>query len=201
MDVKLESLIERIKKEGTDEAKKSAKLIIDQAKENAKTIVREAKTLANHIVDQAETEVKKLKQNTENSLRQAARDLQLKIREELTALFDKVLKSKLSKDLDPDFMKELILKIVEGLIAKEGQVEVLSSKEDKQRLEKLLLSGLNQEAKKTITIRASKDIEKGFRIGIKGESAYYDFSDEAILESLKVFLNPAIASMLNSPNG
>lgn len=201
MDVKLESLIERIKKEGIDEVKKSAKVIIDQAKENAKAIVDEAKTLAKHVVQEAEIEAKRLQNNTESSLRQAARDLKLKIKEELILLFDKVLKSKISKDLSPDFMKEIILKVVDNLMAKEGQIEILSSREDKQKLEKLLLLGLKQEIKKTVIISAGKDIEKGFRIGIKGDSAYYDFSDEAISESLEVFLNPAIVSMLNSPDG
>lgn len=201
MDVKLESLIERIKKEGIDEVKKSAKVIIDQAKENAKAIVDEAKTLAKHVVQEAEIEAKRLQNNTESSLRQAARDLKLKIKEELILLFDKVLKSKISKDLSPDFMKEIILKVVDNLMAKEGQIEILSSREDKQKLEKLLLLGLKQEIKKTVIISAGKDVEKGFRIGIKGDSAYYDFSDEAISESLEVFLNPAIVSMLNSPDG
>ena len=201
MDVKLESLIERIKKEGIDEVKKSAKVIIDQAKENAKAIVDEAKTLAKHVVQEAEIEAKRLQNNTESSLRQAARDLKLKIKEELILLFDKVLKSKISKDLSPDFMKEIILTVVDNLMAKEGQIEILSSREDKQKLEKLLLLGLKQEIKKTVIISAGKDIEKGFRIGIKGDSAYYDFSDEAISESLEVFLNPAIVSMLNSPDG
>lgn len=201
MDVKLESLIARIKKEGSDEAKKSARQIIDQAKDNAAAIAGEAKALARDIISEAETQAKKLKENTESSLRQAARDLRLKLKEELTELFNKALKSKVGKDLNPNFMKELILKLVDGLLKKDGRVEILSSKEDKQKLEKLLEDGLREELKRPVTIKVSSDIEKGFRIGVKGDDAYYDFSDESILESLKVFLNPAIASMLNSPNG
>ena len=197
MDVKLEGLIEKIKKDGIEEANKASESIIHDAREKGELIKEEAKKEAAKIVDDARKEAQKIQANTESSLKQAARDLSLTLKNEITALFDKSLKKKISIQLDPEFLKELIVKLVDKFSPKEGIVlETLVSSKDKQKLQKLLLDALGDQAKEKIEIKVSKTIECGFRIGIKGESLYYDFTDESILESLKEFLNPAISSMI-----
>lgn len=202
MDVKLESLIEKIKKDGIEEAKKASQEIIQQAKKEASEIIKEAEKEAAKIREEAQEVAQKLKSNTESSLRQAARDLSLSLKEELKKLFDRLLKGKIGETLTPNFMKELILKMVDKWLAKEEvSLEVLVSKEDKEKLEELLFGELKKEAKNRIEIKVSKAIDRGFRIGIKGDAVHYDFTDESILESLKEFLNPTISAILDANNG
>jgi V/A-type H+-transporting ATPase subunit E len=202
MDTKLEGLINKIKKEGIDEAEKASEQILKDAQREAKAIVDEAKKKAEDIKKQAEEEAKKLKTNTESSLRQAARDLVLATKEQLVNLFNQTLKGNISDQLKPDFIKELIVKFVDKWTdKKKSALEILLSKEDKKKLEDLLLKEIKAKFKDSIEIKVSKTIDKGFRVGIKGETLHYDFTDESILESLKEFLNPTINSMLNSSNG
>ncbi|MFH1202004.1 MAG: hypothetical protein V1674_03840 [Candidatus Omnitrophota bacterium] len=202
MDIKLESLIEKIKKDGIQEAKKTSKDIIDQAKLEANQIIEQARRQAQDTAREAQKEAQKSKHNTEDSLRQASRDLILVLKEELAHLFDRILKQEISRDLSPEFLKQLITKMIDKWTPKEGvSLEVVLSKKDKEDLEKLLLSSLKTEVKKGIEIKIGQTIDKGFSIGIKGENLYYDFTDESILEALKQFLNPAISEMLNRENG
>lgn len=199
MDVKLDSLIEKIKQDGFNQAKKTSQDIINQAQNQAKDIVEAAKEEAKQLKIQAETEAKKLKINTEGALKQAARDLALSLKEEIAQLFSRVLKTKVAQDLTPDFLKSLIIKIVASWPeAKKVSLEVVVSDEDKEKLKSLLLKELNSQLKESIVIKTSKAIDRGFRIGIKGDDLYYDFTAESITEALKEFLNPAISRMLDT---
>ncbi|MBP7088200.1 MAG: hypothetical protein KBB01_02750 [Candidatus Omnitrophica bacterium] len=199
MEVKLESLIEKIKKDGVQEAKRMAQEIIDAAKKQAADIVKEANSQAQKIKEISQEEIESFRKNTENSLKKAARDLILTLREEIVSLFDKVLKKKISEQLKPEFITELIIKIVDILPAKKDKsLEVLISDKETGKLKNFLITSL-KESKKDIEIKTSKAIEQGFRIGIKGDNIYYDFTDEAIAQALEEFLNPAISEMLKNP--
>ncbi|MBU1366908.1 MAG: hypothetical protein KKE55_05330 [Candidatus Omnitrophica bacterium] len=203
MEVKLESLIEKIKKEGVEEAMRAAQEIAKEAQDKAQEIINEAQAQAGKIIDEAKKEADKLKYNSELAIKQAGRDLILRLREEISRLFSNVLKRSLTHTLTPQFLGELVVKIVDQwLPQKETQtIEIIVNDKDKQKLEELILSQLKKEAGDRLEIKINNNIDCGFRIGIKGEDVYYDFTDESILESLKEFLNPTVSALLDSING
>ncbi len=202
MDVKLESLIAKIKQDGIEEAKKASKDIIKKAKTEAEAIVKEAEAKAKRIEEQAKASAAKLKSNSQDSLKQASRDLVLALKGELIALFDRILKKRCGEALSAEFMAGLITKIIDKWKVSRGVAwEVLVSKADKEKIEKALIASLKKEAKATIEVKVSKAIDKGFRIGIKGEDLHYDFTDQSILEALKEFLNPSLSAILDANNG
>lgn len=200
MDIKLENLIERLKKEGVDGAQQASEQILEKAKQDAELIIGDAKKGAVKIIEDAENRAAKFQENTELALQQAARDAELLLKERLISLFDNVFKKEVTSILTPDFLKELILKIV-AQWAENPQLEINLNEKDIGKLEKLLIQSLKGELKKSITIKPSSDIAKGFKIGLKGEDAYYDFSDNSISEMLRMFLNPKIREMLDKKNG
>lgn len=196
MDVKLENLIEKIRKEGIEEAQKNADEIVKEAKSKAATIVEKAKKDAEKIVDDGKNKSEQFKTNAEADVKQAARNTELLLKEKITGLFDLVFKNQVGDALDPEFLKSVITKIAETW-AKDTDAEILLSKEDKKKLEAVLFQGLNAELKQSINIRVSQELTKGFRIGLKDEKVYYDFSDEAIAEVLKSLLNPSLKEILD----
>ncbi len=198
MDVKLESLIEKIKKDGIEEAKAAKDGIIQKADQEAKDIIKTANVQADKIVKEAKNQALRLKNNTESALKQAARDLMLTLKEEIKSLLGKILKRGISEALSPDFIKQLIIKIVEGWhLKRELDLEVLVNKADREKLEDLLISGLKKDAKEKIEIKIG-NVGRGFHIGEKKEGFYYDLTDEGISELLKEFLNPAISKLLDT---
>ncbi len=197
MEAKLDNLIEKIKKDGVDEAKKVSERLIAQAQQQAEDVVAVAREKAEVIIDQANQEAAKLKSNSESSLKQAARDLSLSLHQEIISLLDKILKRNISQELTSDFVKELILKLVNQWDKKKDCLEVLVAEKDVKQISEMVLDELNKEVVGGITIKPSSFIDKGFRIGVKGSDVYYDFSDESVLEVLKEFLNPALVAILN----
>jgi len=80
----------------------------------------------------------------------------------------------------------------------ENEIEILLNEKDKKELENIFLSKLKGEMKKGVELKVSPQIENGFRIGKKGDNSYYDFTDEAIAEVFKAFLNPKITEIMES---
>jgi len=195
MDVKLENLIEKIKKEGIEEAQQTSDELLKEAKQKAASIIDKAKKDAESIVQDGKRQSKQLQANAEAEIKQAARNTELLLKERINSLFDNVFKKQVSNTLSPEFLKELILKIADTW-AKDDNKEVVLNSNDKEKLQDLLFSGLQEEARNTITLKTSQDISKGFRIGMKGDQVYYDFSDEAIAEVLKSLLNPTLKEIL-----
>ncbi|NQT23087.1 MAG: hypothetical protein HQ579_06600 [Candidatus Omnitrophica bacterium] len=198
MEIELNNLIEKIKKEGVDKAEKDANSIINQAKEKANGIIRDAEEKKAEIIKEAELCVSQLKKTQEKALKQAARDILLTLRGRVIEFFQRVVKEKVADQLKSDVLKEIIVKTLSNFRKdQELDVDILLSKEDKEKLKKYLFDALSQEAKKHITLTPVKGIEKGFRIGEKGKDSYFDFSDEAIAEAFARYLNPQLVEILD----
>jgi len=195
MNVKLDSLIEKIKADGVDAAKKQAEEIIAAANEDADEIIKKAKDKAAQYEKNAESEAKSYQKNAEIAIKQAARDTVLVLKEKITAILEQALLTDIDKTMNQDFLKDLIVKIA-GVWAKDGDVEVLVNGMDVDALMAELKSALGNSVKSTIEVKLDRKISKGFRIGKKGDNLFYDFTDESILEALRIFLNPKLAEIL-----
>lgn len=195
MDVKLDSLIEKIRKEGIEEAQQNADQILKDAKQKAAAIVAQAQNEAEKIVADGKKQVEQYKVTAEVDLKQSARNIELLLKEKINSLFDAVFKRQVAAEMKPSFLKEMILKIV-GSWAKDSKTAIVLNEKDKNELETVLFSGLTADLKQSIQIRVSNDIASGFRIGLKGNQVYYDFSDESIAEVLKSLINPKLKEIL-----
>ena len=197
MDVKLDNLIEKIRKEGIDEAQLKADELINEAKKQAASILNEAKKESEKIVEDGKRQATQFQQNAEADLKQAARNTELLLKEKITGLFDNVFKKQVAAALTPDFLNNLITNII-NTWAKDANAEIIINDKDKKELENLLFTGLKKELKDSVNIRVSTDISSGFRIGLKGEHVYYDFSDEAIADVLKSLINRRLKEILEN---
>ena len=98
------------------------------------------------------------------------------------------------------FLQKVILTIIEKFKL-EGitDIEVLLNEQDKKNIENKILSTLKDTILNgKVLFKASNKIEKGFCIGKKGENAFYDFTDEALTDSFRCFLNPKVIEILDA---
>jgi V/A-type H+-transporting ATPase subunit E len=197
MEAKLELLIERIKKDGVEQAQQEAEQIIEAARKQAEDILEHARQKAAGFEEKASQKAEQFKQNAIKAVNQAKRDLLLTVRDKLIELFDSALKSQLQSELTGEFLGELIIRMSQNWKLQEEQtLELTISEEDKQKIQKSILSKIKKELKEKVVIKTSSNITKGFLIGIEGQEVHYDFSDESIWEALKELLNPALVEIL-----
>jgi V/A-type H+-transporting ATPase subunit E len=197
-EVSIQDLLDRIKREGLEEANQRSQEILGEAREKAETILRDAENEAERILNAAGEEVRRKHEALERELSQSGRDLILSVKQEITDLFDRILVREVRLALAPDVMKQLILKLVDKWRVDEPfqGVEVLFNEEQRDALEAGILRGLRDELRNGFVLKPVKTTASGFRIGEKDGNLHYDFTDAGIADALREYLNPRVASFL-----
>jgi V/A-type H+-transporting ATPase subunit E len=200
MDAQLAKLIEKIKTEGVEEGRLASQKIVQEAAAEAARIVEKAKQEAAGMLEDAREKSHTFQKSGELAVRQAARDAVLQLKGQIHALFDRVFKREISETLAPETVRDMVMKITDQW-AKNTGIEISLNEKEKGQLENLLFAGLRKEMKNTVTLGGSRGIEHGFRIGLKGESVRYDFTDEGITQILLQFLKPRLKEIVEKENG
>ncbi len=94
------------------------------------------------------------------------------------------------------WLKKIIVDIANNWV-KDKDLDVVVNGVDVDKLQKMVTEQVRNELKKSVEIKLDKKISHGFRIGIKGEDMHYDFTDESILDTLKLYLNPKLNELLS----
>lgn len=198
-EIGLSGLIDKIKKEGIEEAEKKAQGVILQAEKKARDILLKAEADGKNIIDEAKREADRLKKQAEESVRCAVRDAVLMLKQKIIELFDSVVKKEVSTGFSPDVLKNVIVKLIENF-KKDGacDIEILLNEKEKDALEKFILNSLKEEMRKNVTFKISPSVEKGFRIGEKDKNYYCDFTDDAVAEALLLYLNPRLIRIMDA---
>ncbi|GAA3611911.1 HrpE/YscL family type III secretion apparatus protein [Flavivirga amylovorans] len=114
-DKTLDKLIATLKYEAIEAAEKSAKIILEEAHSQARKIIKEAEEKKKQVLIEANKKAESILNKGESALQQAARDLNIRVQNDLIKLFDEVLKKEVSEVFTPDLMKTAVLKVIENL--------------------------------------------------------------------------------------
>ncbi|MDR2898339.1 MAG: V-type ATP synthase subunit E [Spirochaetaceae bacterium] len=200
MDVQLQELIDKIKKDGVESAESSAAAIVAEAEKKAAAIIQEAEKSAADLVAKAKIENDRAEKAGVASIRQAARNLIISFRDSIVAELSALVASETEKAFDPSTLKTLIPEVVKNWFKDEDadSVSVLLSEKDLAAVESGFKSALKDELAKGLEVKADASLSAGFRVGVKNGAAYYDFSAEAVAELFSSYLNPRIAEILKA---
>lgn len=198
MDVQLQELIDKIKKDGVASAEASAASIIAEAEKKAAAIVAEAEEKAAGIVKTAKAETERMEKASVDAIGQAGRNLLISFRDGVVAELDALIKTETKAAYNADMLKTLIPQTVKAW-AESSDAEglsVLLSEKDLAALKDSLTAALKAEIAKGLEIKADSGLTAGFKIGVNDGAAFYDFSAEAVADLFADYLNPATAAIL-----
>ncbi len=200
MEVQLQELVDKIKKDGVAAADEKAAEIIRAAEEKAKNIIEKAEAEAQESVKKAEAEALRFQKAAESSIDQAGRNTLISFRQGLLNELNAIIKAETAKNYDSTVLKNLIPEAVKGWV-NTGNTENLSvilADKDLKELESSLSAALKDHIAKGLELKADSKIAGGFRIGTKDGSAYYDFSAEAVADLFSSYLSPRTAEILKN---
>ena len=198
MEIHLEELLEKIKKDGVEAAEGEAKAIIDAANAESQKIVSDAKAKAEKIMQDAKAENAKTVQSGEDAITQAGRNLLISFRQSVAKELEAIVGESINAVYSSDALAEIIINVVESW-AKNPDTDKLSvilNTADLEKLEATLLSALKAKMIEGVTLKPNDNFDGGFRIAVNEGSAYYDFSAEAVVEMLSNYLSPKVAELL-----
>ncbi|MDR2096211.1 MAG: V-type ATP synthase subunit E [Treponema sp.] len=201
MDIQVQELIEKIKKDGIEFASEEAARLKSQAETDAKRIVEAGRKEAEGIVAKAKTDAEKSEKAGIAALEQASRNLVLAFKGEIETLLGKLVVQDVTSSYNEDMLKTVLpelLKVwaVKGSSSGGDSLDLILSEADLQKLRAYFNERLSNELKKGVELKADRNLGAGFRIANKDGSAYYDFSAESVAELLSAYLNPRLADIL-----
>ncbi|MDR1446197.1 MAG: V-type ATP synthase subunit E [Treponema sp.] len=199
MDIQIQELIDKIKKDAIESGSAEAARIKKAAEGEAQSIVENAKKEAEGIVSRAKTDAERSEKAGNAALGQASRNLLLAFKGEIQALLDKIIEEALSSSYGDDTLKQILPEIVKTWAAKGSDtLDIVLAGADLKKLEGYFTEKLAAELKKGVELKSDRNLAAGFRIVNKDGSAYFDFSAEAVAELLSAYLNPRLAGILKT---
>ncbi len=195
MDVQLQELIDKIKKDGVASAEKSAAAIIAEAEKKAASIVAGAEAQAAEIIKNGAAETTRMEKASIDAIRQAARNIILTFRDSIAAQLDSIISVQVSQAYSAEMLKTVIPETIKAWAAQTDadDISVLLPAKDAEALQDYFISVLKSELAKGLELKADKTLDAGFRIGSRDGAAYYDFSAESVAALFAAYLNPRTA--------
>ena len=200
MDIQLQELIDKIKKDGVANAEQAASQIIAEAEKKANSIIEEAQKKSDDMVKNAKTEISRLEKASEDAITQACRNMLLGFRDSLISELDSIVQTETEKAFSGDVLKNLVTETVKAWTKNTdaSELSVLLSEKDCTELESGFKTALKAELQNGLEVKTDRTLSNGFRVGIKNGAAYYDYSAESVAELFAAYLNPRVADIMKN---
>lgn len=200
MDVQLQELIDKIKKDGVTAAEAKAAEIIESANKKAESIIAAAQEKSAEIIKKSKAETERMEKASEEAITQAGRNMLLSFKDSLIKELDSLILSETTAAESKTVLEKLVPETVKAWAknADASELSVLLNEKDLKELEKSLTASLKAEISKGLEIKPDKTLSAGFRIGVKNGAAFYDYSAESLAEMFAAYLNPKVAALLKN---
>jgi len=203
MEIQVQELIDKIKKDGVTAATEEANRIKTEAELEAKRIVETAKKEADAVALRGKEDAERSEKAGIAALEQASRNLILAFKDEVQALLSKIVNDNVSASYNDDVLKSVLPDLVKKWTEKGGDnLAVILPEDVLSRLQGYFGEKLANEFNKGVELKSNRKLSTGFRISNKEGSVYYDFSAEAVAGLIATYLNPKLADIIkNSSKG
>ena len=188
MAEELQSLIEKINRDGVEKASAEAARIVSAAKDQATAIISAAKDEAAKASAAAEAEAKASAERAKETLRQAARDAVISVEAAVTSMLERLLAANVDAALsDP---------ATAAALAGEAVREIVSAGElhTGTKIAEALRSQLA--AKADFTVIMDETIGSGFTVKLDGGRVEHDFTGATVASELAKRLRPDLAALM-----
>lgn len=192
MSEDLQSLLNKINRDGVEKARSEADAIIAKAKSEAAAIVQAAKDEAAAKMAEAAKAAEADAERSAKTISQAARDIVIEVRKSVTALLEKLLAQNVDKTLSNEkTVAELASKVVSEFVTT-GDVEVTAAGKLAAALKATLA------AKGAFKVVTDETLGKGFCVKIDAGRVEHSFTEAVIAEELARRLRPELAKLVKA---
>ncbi len=193
----LDALVSKLQTEGVDKANAERSEIIKKAESQSDGIIKNAKEEAAKLKEKAQSDADQYQKNAVSSIELAGRDLILALKTQIKDLFNNAFKSEIEVEINKESLLQDVISALVNEWTQGKAIEIQINESKKDQLLKIIQTSVKKEFQEGVELKNSKNITNGFRIFIKDDVVNYDFTEETILEALKVNLNPEIVKLLD----
>jgi V/A-type H+-transporting ATPase subunit E len=197
----LQSLLERIHREGLEKAEASRDDIIAKAKAEAAKIVADAEAESSALRQAAKADADAEIQRAVNSIRQAGRDVVLALREEINSRMTRLVRSSAAAALTPEVTAEIVRAIAGACAADAGKaacekLELMVAPAQLDSYGAAVAAALKADFAEEPEVFADRKVKGGVKVAVNGDDAFFDCTDAGLTELLAGYLGPKLAEIL-----
>ena len=199
MAEELQSLLDKINREGVAKAEARKAEIISAAESRAEEIVSAARKEAEEIVSAARKEADAVSARAQDALRQAGRDILLKLRGELTDRLGSAIRDASAAALTPELMADLVKELAAAFSAKpDCVIEVRTAVRDAEALDSALRGALADSFEHKPKIFSDPGLGAGMEVSFDGGKCFFDFTLDAVAELLRAYAGEKIGDIFRA---
>ena len=199
MEIQVQELIDKIKKDGIKAASDDASRVKAEAQAEARRMVEAAKKEADDLISRSRQDAERSEKAGIAALEQASRNLVLAFKDEIQALLNKIISEHVSADYGEETLKAALPDILK-LWAEKGtdNLSLILPENTLSNIKTFFNEKLIAELWKGVELKSNRKLPSGFHISNREGSVYYDFSAEAVAGLLSTYLNPKLAEILKN---
>ena len=196
MQNKLQELTDQLYKEGLSRGREEGDRYLQEARSKADAMVGEAEQKAARIVEDALHQAEALKAKAEADIRMAsAQTLQAVKKDVENLVIAKIGKTEALGN--PDFLKQIILKVAERFSATESaDISLVLPEQMRSQLEPWVAGELSKALASPVSAQFSKKAAGGFTIGPKDGSYFISLTDKTFDDLIAEYLRPVTRKLL-----
>ncbi|MDR1318041.1 MAG: V-type ATP synthase subunit E [Treponema sp.] len=199
MDIQVQELIDKIKKDGIETASGEAARLTREAEAEAKRIVEAANKEAEAIIARGKADAERSEKAGVAALEQASRNLVLAFKGEIQSLLDKIIAQAVSASYGEETLRSALPELIKSWAVKgSDSLAIVLPEAELNKLRGFFDDKLAEELKKGLELKSDRNLGAGFRIANRDGSAYYDFSADSVAELLSAYLNPRLGEILKN---
>lgn len=199
MEEQLQSLLDRIHREGVERAEAEADGIVAAAQERAGRIVADAQAEADALRVRAEADAETSRDRGEKALEQAGRDFLLALRKSIETVLRESLSDTVAAALTPETVAEMLVRLAEAYAEhdmNEGRVTVLLPPDDRKQIAAIVMEKYRDLVRQGLKLHTDDRLTKGFKVSFEDDNLYHDFSLTALAEALAPVLKPPLGEIV-----
>ena len=203
MAEELQSLLEKIQREGIEKAAAERDKMLEDARQQAEMIVAEAQKKAEAARAAAAQEAEAMQKRAENAIRQAARDILLEHNSELKQRVENITRNRLDEALSADFMASLVADIAKAVLndpakGSAGTLEVMAAPAKCEELVQKLSAAVGADMVSRISVFPNSAAGRGLKISVDGDQVFFDFSDAALTEMVCEYAGSKVSAVITA---
>lgn len=192
MEQQIQDLVDSIRKEGIEEARREKEAILADARAEADRILSSAREKADAMVADATKECALRQQSAKASLAQAARDVSLALKNTINKELGAILGDSIASALDKDLISRIVSSAVDAGLK---DADIVVSAPDAEALVKALRSSLADKLKNGLALKVGSG-RTGLVIQSRDGSGYIDLSADEMAELIRPFLSDAVKAQV-----
>jgi len=199
----LQALLDRITDDELKKVDAEKERILAEAKKEAAEIIRQAQAEADATRAAASKDADMFAKKGQEALHQASRDILISLRAQLESRVGKAINDLIRGSAKGVELGKIITSLITGFLQSNGKqddIRILVANDDLVKVEAAVKAAVAEDLRAHVELAPAHAITGGFKLAFRESAVVYDFTDQALAETVAAYVSPKVAAVIAPEN-